>query len=116
MSSGFYPAFEKDQKLASTENCVTEFDCARQIHAFLKSTSADVDAHLTLKTAAMSKAMTTLIEQDLEPTTLFTTWCEKEGFKHYKVHCARHLILTVSAVDSGRLWWETAFSPELYCG
>lgn len=80
-----HPAFEKDQCLVATADCSTEFDCVRAMHGSLKSSSLDVDAHLNPSQLAMAKAVTMMIEQDLEPATLYTAWCENEGFKQYKV-------------------------------
>ena len=84
-ASGLHPAFEKDQRLVATADCSTEFDCVRAMHESLKSTNLDVDAHLDQSQLAMAKAVTMMIEQDLEPATLYTAWCENEGFKQYKV-------------------------------
>lgn len=71
--------------MASTEKCQTEFDAVRQIYAFLKTTHSDPDVQLNPSDLTLAMALSRLIEEALEPATLYSAWIESEGFKTYKV-------------------------------
>lgn len=52
---------------------------------FLQKQGDDADAPLTNSERAVAGAFVRLLQNDLEPATLYAAWLEKEGYKEYRV-------------------------------
>lgn len=58
----------------------------------LRTSTRDLDGHLTAAQQAEVKAFASLVEARLDPATQQTIWGESQGFnEYYKVNAARGL-------------------------
>eukprot|EP00884_Botryococcus_braunii_P002927 jgi/Botrbrau1/12635/Bobra.67_1s0001.1 len=81
--SGEVPAMECNHVLVGTPKDADSFGAARALIAHLKANGQDIDAGLPDEHRAELLAFTALCQTQLEPATLFTTWCETESFNKY---------------------------------
>jgi Outer mitochondrial membrane transport complex protein len=82
-NTGEVPALECDGVLVQTPKDAGSFGAARAIFSHLKARGADIDAGLPDELKAELLAFTALCQTQLEPASLFTTWCEPESFQNY---------------------------------
>lgn len=83
LHTGQVPALECKDVLVATPKDIDSFGAARAIIAHLKAHGSDIDAGLPDEQRAELLAFTALCQTQLEPATLFTTWCEPESFNKY---------------------------------
>lgn len=63
-----------------------EFESANHIIQTLKAGQLDLDAQLHAQEQAQAAAFIALMRNQLEPASLYTSWCEWESFsKHTRV-------------------------------
>lgn len=64
----------------------SDFEVTKQLIDWLKANEADLDAKLSKQQQAQAAAFTALIRNQLEPASIYTSWCESESFsKHMRV-------------------------------
>lgn len=82
---GCLPCLEKGDGIANTNHQTGDFAATREIIAFMKEQGDDADGPLSNSEKAVSRALTRLVQNDLEPATLYAAWVETEGYREYRV-------------------------------
>ena len=90
--AGHLPAVEDPQGVVLTSDRLgSDGEAALGLIEELKRVGPDLDQRLTSHERAQVVAFAALIQQQLEPATLYTTWAEKESYwKHTRV--SAHLL------------------------
>lgn len=107
--AGQHPAIATSNDIIAENE---EFQSARACIQHLQSNCQDLDGQLSSSEKADLVAFSSLIQNSLEPATLYSTWCESESFNQHTQVYDTHVQMLDRACASQYLQHSLAYSRQ----